>query len=118
MSAVPECCYGVEMGDDRTVVVAELVHGKPTVTARYAGDEAGIAALSRHVARGDRKRICIHACGAAALAIALGLTTLPRSEVMLVGNVALQPRPGYGGDIPASPDARAERLAVLAKRML
>lgn len=117
--SVSERCYGVEVADGQTLLVAEVVNGKAVVTGRYATDESGIQALTRHVANDTaHPRICIRTCGAVALAVAFALMAVPRGEVLMLANHALQSQRGSRGEIPSTPEARAERLAFLAQRML
>ena len=116
---VSERCYGVEVADGQTLVVAEVVNGEAAVWARYAADESGIQALTRHVANdAAHPRICIRACGAVALAVAFALTAVPRGEVLMLADHGMQFRAeSKSGTLP-TPEARAERLAFLAQRML
>lgn len=117
--SVTEHCYGVEIADGQTVILAEVVNGKPAVTARYGTDEDGIQALKRRVADGPvHARICVRTCGAVALAVAFALTAVPRGEVLMLTEHALERAPGAKGGMPPTPEARAERLALIAQRML
>lgn len=111
--------YGIDIADDGALVIAERMNGKRAVASRYPAGEIGVSALREHIAH-DRSRshVCIRACGAAALAIATGLTALPRVEVTLVTPRAIESQLRFGRDsTSASPEERAQRLARLAERL-
>lgn len=111
----PSSCYGIDIADDGAVVVAERLNGKPVVASRYAAGEPGVTALrdriSRHAAR---PRVCIRSCGAAALAVAMGLAALPGGEIMLVAPRAIESTSRAGRQPSVTPEERAQQLARLA----
>jgi hypothetical protein len=111
--------YGVDIAADGALVIADRMNGKRAVASRYPAGEAGVSALREHIAHdGSRSHVCIRACGAAALATAMGLTTIPQVEVTLVAPRAIESPLRAGRDsATASPEARAERLARLAERL-
>jgi hypothetical protein len=121
MNTCKEQCYGIDVDGDGDVIVAEDIEGSPRVTGRYRADEAGLSALKQHLGRGHRhRRICVRSSGSRALTLGLALMPLPSAEVMLVAPDALH---GYGTRRAAPPalstaEQRAQRLAVMARRML
>jgi hypothetical protein len=121
MNASKEQCYGIDVDGDGDVIVAEDIDGSPCVTGRYRADARGLSALKRHVSAGHcHRRICVRSSGSRALTVGLELIPLPLAEVMLVAPDALQ---GYGTRRAApaalaTPEQRAQRLAIMARRML
>jgi hypothetical protein len=114
-------CYGIDVDAEGggELVVAEDVDGSPRVTARYRADEAGLSALKRHLAAGHcHRRICVRSSGGPALDVGLQLIPSPGAEVMFVAPQALQPRGVRVSPPLVTPEQRAERLAVMARRML
>ena len=112
--------YGIDLNTEGDVVVAEDVDGQPRVTGRYSADDDGISALRRHIGAGrSRRRICVRCGGASALNLGLQLIPISRAEVMFVAAHALQPH-GRRTTAPAlaTAEQRAQRLAVMARRML
>jgi len=112
-------CYGIDLGDDGTLVVAERVNKMPVTTIHYPAGAAGVSALRERL-EGDpaRPSVCIRSCGAAAMAVAMSLATLPVGEVTLIAPRVIEAssRPGREAT-PANPDDRAQRLAYLAERL-
>lgn len=119
--ACSERCYGVDVSEDGTLVVAERMNGVPAASSRYPAGAAGVSALREHIESDPaRPRVCIRSCGAATLAIALGLTALPRAEVMLVAPRVIEESSARSNREPALTDseARALRLARMAERLI
>jgi hypothetical protein len=112
-------CYGIDVADDGTLVVAERLNRTPVTTVRYPAGEDGVSALRERIGRATaRPSVCIRSCGAAALAIAMGLAALPVSEVTLVAPRAIEVAARASRETePASPEDRAQRLARLAERL-
>lgn len=115
-----ERCYGVDISEDGTLVVAERMNGKPAAATRYPAGAAGVSALRERIESDPaRPRVCIRSCSAAALAIALGLTALPRAEVMLVAPRVIESSARAGREpAPTNPEERALRLARMAERLI
>ena len=109
-------CFGIDVADDGSVVVAERHSHDSEAAVRHAGGESGMCALREHIGRhGARPRVCILSSGAAALAVALGLAGLPGGEIMLVAPLAIQTAGRSGREpAPATPEGRARELARLA----
>jgi hypothetical protein len=114
-----ERCYGVDISEDGTLVVAERMNGKDAAAFHYPAGAAGVQALREHIeSDAAHPRVCIRSCSAAAMAIALGLAVLPRAEVMLVAPHTIESTGRVGRDsAPTGPEARALRLARLAERL-
>jgi len=112
-------CYGIDVAEDGTLMVAERLNRKPVTTARYPGGAAGVSALRERIERDPaRPSVCIRSCGAAALAIAMSLAALPSGEVTLVAPRAIEVATRTSRETaPASPEDRAQRLARLAERL-
>jgi hypothetical protein len=112
----PSPCYGIDIADDGAVVVAERLNGSSTAASRYAAGEPGVLALREHISRHPaRPRVCIRSCGAAALAVAMGLAALPGGEIMLVAPRAIEATARTGREGTAvTPEERAQQLARLA----
>ena len=112
----PDPCYGIDIAEDGAVVVAERLNGRPAAASRYAAGERGVLALREHISRHPaRPRVCIRSCGAAALAVALGLAALPGGEIMLVSPRAIESTGRTGREATAATtEERAQRLAHLA----
>jgi hypothetical protein len=121
MNTPKEQCYGIDVDGEGDVTVAEDIDGSPCVTGRYRADARGLSALKRHVSAGHlHRRICVRSSGTCALTVGLELIPLPLAEVMLVAPDALH---GHGARrfVPAAlatSEQRAQRLAVMARRML
>lgn len=115
----PDSCYGIDIADDGTVVVAERLNGMAAASSRYSAGEAGVVALREHISgNAARTRVCILSRGAAALAVALGLAPLPHSEIMLVAPRAIESSGRNGRETAAaSIDERARRLSRLAEHL-
>jgi hypothetical protein len=113
-------CYGIDVTETGALLVVEKMDNQLAVSMQYSADERGISALKERIANSSgARRICIRSCGAAALSVALALLAVPRLEVMLVAPRALYPMHRTGGALPlATSQARAERLVLLAERML
>ena len=115
---VAERYFGVEIADDGALVVAERQDGRRAGTARYPSGAAGVTALRDHISGlPSRPHVCIRACGSAALAVAIGLMSVPNVEVTMMAPRSIDSsRPGV--EAPASgPEADAERLAQRAERL-
>ena len=114
-----ERCYGIDIAEDGALVVAEHANGKTGTATRYPAGEAGVSAVREHIGRdAARPRICIRSCGAAALALALGLAPLPRVEVTIVAPRVIEASSRAGREPAlAGPEERAQRLARLAERL-
>jgi hypothetical protein len=114
-----ERCYGVDIAEDGALVLAEHCNGETRSATRFPAGETGISAVREHIGRdAARPRICIRACGAAALTIALGLAQLPRVEVTIVAPRVIEASSRAGREpAPAGPEERAQRLARLAERL-
>jgi len=112
-------CYGIDLAEDRALVVAERSAGKTGAATRFPAGEEGVSAVRERIVRdAARPRICIRSCNAAALAIALGFAPLPRAEVTLVAPHAIESSARSGRDpSPTGPEERAQRLARLAERL-
>jgi hypothetical protein len=120
MNTSQEQCFGIDVDVEAggELVVAEDVDGSPRVTGRYRADETGLSALKRYIASGHcHRRICVRSGGGRALNVGLQLIPIPSAEVMFVAPYALQPR-GPAATPLSTPEQRAERLAVMARRML
>jgi hypothetical protein len=115
-----ERCFGIDIAEDGALVVAERLNGKTATTSRFPSGTAGMSALRDHIGtHPSRPRICIRSCGAAALAIAMGLAPLPRAEVTLVAPRAIEASSRAGREPAlAGPEERAQRLAHLAARLV
>jgi hypothetical protein len=115
-----ERCYGVDIADDGVLVVAARAHGHTGAAARFPAGAAGVSALRQHIGSDPaRPRICIRSCGAATMAIAMGLATLPGVEVTLVAPRAIESSSRAGREPrQAAPEERAQRLAQLAARLV
>ncbi|MDB5927938.1 MAG: hypothetical protein JWN13_6874 [Betaproteobacteria bacterium] len=113
-------CYGIEVDDTGSMVMVERIDGKAMLPVCYQANSEGMTALKHTVAKpGESGRICIRSCGAAALGVALALIALPHLEILLIAPHALYPMHRTGGaPILATAEARAERLAFLAERMI
>lgn len=111
--------FGVEIADGGELVVAERQGGRRAGVARYPSGAVGVTALREHISHlPSRPHVCIHACrGGAALAVAVGLMSVPQVEVTMISPLVIESR--HSGAAPASmdPEARAERLAQRAERL-
>jgi hypothetical protein len=112
-------CYGIDVAEDGTLVVAARLNKVPVATVRYPAGEAGVFAVRERIGRAAARRsVCIRSCGSAALAIALGLAALPTGEVTLVAPRTIEVAARASRETaPASPEDRAQRLARLAERL-
>ncbi len=111
-------CYGVDLADDGTLFVAERVNKTPGTTVRYPAGAAGVSALrERLINDAVRPSVCIRSCGAAAMAIAMSLATLPVGEVTLIASRAVQTSRSGHDTTSENPEERAQRLAYLAERL-
>ena len=82
---------GVDFAEDGALVVAERQDGRGVGTQHYPAGSAGLAALREHIAnQHSRPHICVRSCGAAALAVATGLLSVPRVEVTMVAPHAIE----------------------------
>ncbi len=115
-----ERCYGVDIAEDGALVVAERANGQTGTAIRFPAGEAGVSAVREHIGRdAARPRICIRSCGAAAMAIAMGLAPLPRVEVTLIAPRVIEASFRAGRDPAlAGPEDRAQWLAKLAERLV
>lgn len=112
-------CYGIDLAEDGTMIVAERVNKIPVTTVHYPAGAAGVSALHERLGRGTaRPNVCIRSCGAATMAIAMSLATLPVGEVTLIAPRVIEAssRPGREAT-PANLEERAQRLAYLAERL-
>ena len=111
--------FGIDLNNDGDVVVAEDIDGSPRVTARYRADHAGISALRRHIGTGrSHRRICVRCADASGLDLGLQLIPISSAEVMFVAPHALQTQGVRTAPPLATAEERAQRLAVMARRML
>ncbi len=111
--------YGIDVAEDGTLIVAERLNRTPVTTVHYPAGTAGVSALRERVGRDPaRPNVCIRSCGAAAMAVAMSLATLPVGEVTLIAPRVIETssRPGRE-TTPTSPEERAQRLACLAERL-
>ena len=109
--------FGVEFADDGELVVAERQDGCRAGTARYPSGPAGVAALCEHMRRqASRPHVCIRACGGAALAVAIGLMSVPNVEVTMMAPRSIDSRRPVEA-VAAGPEADAERLAQRAEKL-
>jgi len=110
--------FGVEVTDDGALVVAERQDGRRAGAERYPSGTAGISALRDHICGfHSRPHVCIHACGSSALAVAVGLMSVPLVEVTMVSPRAIGPHQIGGEPVSMEPEARAERLARRAEKL-
>ena len=117
-STCRERYIGVDVATDGSLIVAEREDGHRAGTLHFEAGDSGLAALRAHLAAQHAKpHVCVRACGAAALAVALGLTSLPGAEVTLVAARSLEPRRAGVAMTPANADERAEQLARRAERL-
>ena len=108
--------FGVDVGDDGALVVAERQDGRRAGVTKYPCGTAGVSALRDHICGfQSRPHVCIRACGGAALAVAVGLMSVPKVEVTMVAPRALEMRRTGVEATAAEPEARAERLAQRAE---
>lgn len=101
------------------MVVAERVNKISVTTVHYPAGAAGVSALRERLGRDSaRPSVCIRFCGAAAMAIAMSLATLPVGEVTLIAPRMIEASSRAGREAtPTNPDDRAQRLAYLAERL-
>src|SRR5476651_279969 len=110
--------FGVEVTEDGALVVAERQDGRRAGTARYPAGAAGVSELRDHICGlQSRPHVCIRACGGAALAVAVGLMSVPKVEVTMVAPRALEMRRAGVEPTTAEAEAFAERLARRAERL-
>jgi hypothetical protein len=115
---VAERYFGVEIADDGGLVVAERQDGRRACVARYPSGPTGVTALRDHIADlPSRPHVCIQACGGAALAVAVGLMSVPLVEVTMIAPRAIEARRAGVELVSMEPEARAERLAQRAERL-
>jgi hypothetical protein len=117
LSQLPsERYFGVDVGDDGALVVAERQDGRRAGVTKYPCGTAGVSALRDHISGfQSRPHVCIRACGGAALAVAVGLMSVPKVEVTMVAPRALEMRRAEA--TAGEPEARAEHLAQRAERL-
>ena len=110
--------FGVDVTEDGALVVAERQDGRRAGTARYPAGAAGVSELRDHICGlQSRPHVCIRACGGAALAVAVGLMSVPRVEVTMVAPRALEMRRAGVEPTTAEAEGRAERLAQRAEHL-
>jgi hypothetical protein len=110
--------FGVDFAADGGLVVAERQDGRRTCVGRYPSGPAGVAALRDHIAGlPSRPHVCIRACGGAALAVAVGLMSVPMVEVTMVAPPAVEARRAGTEPPSTTPEALAEHLALRAERL-
>ena len=115
---VTERYIGVDVADDGALVIAERQDGRRAGTHHFPSGTAGVSALREHIAaQHSRPHICVRACGAAALAVATGLLSVPRVEVTLVTPKTIETRRAGAAVAPMTADERAEHLARRAERL-
>jgi len=103
--------FGVEITADGKLVVAHRKDGAALQPRHFPAGAAGARALREHIERQNtHPHVCIRACGGAAIGVATALIPVPGVEVTVVAAPA-------AGEAPATPEARAERLAKLAERL-
>ena len=109
---------GVDVADDGELVIAERQDGRRAGTHHFPAGSAGVEALREHIAaQHSRPHVCVRACGAAALAVATGLLSVPRVEVTLVSPKTIEFRRAGAVPVPMNADERAEQLARRAERL-
>jgi hypothetical protein len=115
-----ECCYGVDIAEDGTLVVVQRMGGRPLVATRHPAGPTGLSALREQIGGNPaRPRVCIRSSGAAALALAIGLMPLARAEITLVAPRAIEVSRGADGpSAQARAVERARLLADLASRLV
>ncbi len=115
-----ERCYGIDIAEDGALVLAEYSNGRCGDATRYPAGAEGVSAVREHIGReAAQPRICIRACGAVALGVALGLAPLPRVEVTLLAPRVIEASARAGREaMPGGPEERAQWLARLAKRLV
>jgi len=110
--------FGVEVTDDGALVVAERQDGRRAGAERYPSGAAGIRALRDHICGfHSRPHVCIHACGSSALAVAVGLMSVPAVEVTMISPRVVEARHTGAEPVSMEPEARAERLARRAEQL-
>jgi hypothetical protein len=115
-----EPCYGVDIDDDGSVVVAEYGNGVDKPMLRFPAGTGGAVAVRERVGRNPtRARVCIRSSGSFAFGIAVALMALPSVEVALIAPRAAEhsgrARPSH---VLPSAEERAQSLAQLAKRFI
>jgi hypothetical protein len=107
-----ETYFGVDIGPEGRLIVAERASGKPAAVTEYPAGDQGASALRRHIEQEHaHPHVCIRSCGAAALGLATALIPVPGIDVTLVSPAAMEAQ----ADI--QPAERAVRLARLAERL-
>ena len=115
---VTERYIGVDVADDGGLVIAERQDGRRAGTHHFPSGSAGVEALREHIAaQHARPHVCVRACGAAALAVATGLLTVPQVEVTLISPRTIEWRRTGADAAPMNADERAEHLARRAERL-
>lgn len=80
-----EPCYGADIAEYGSIVVAEYRDGIAATACRYPAVTDGAAALRERIGRtSTRVRVCIRSCGAAALSVAVALMARSTAEVTLI----------------------------------
>jgi hypothetical protein len=115
---VTERYIGVDVADDGELVIAERQDGRRAGSRHFPAGSAGVSALREHIAaQRSRPHVCVRACGAAALAVATGLLTVPQVEVTLISPRTIEWRRPGADAAPMNADERAEHLARRAERL-
>ena len=110
--------FGVDFAADGGLVVAERQDGRRACVGRYPSGPEGVAALRDHIAGlPSRPHVCIQACSGAALAVAVGLMSVPMVEVTMVAPRTVEARRAGTEPVSLTTEAHAERLAQRAERL-
>jgi hypothetical protein len=108
-----ETCFGVDITPDGRLVVAERMNGRPVGVTEFPAGRPGAQALREHIEhQSAHPRVCIKACGAAALGLATALIPVPGIDVTLVAARTVREAPAA-----MSAEEHAVSLARLAERL-
>ncbi|MFO1432976.1 MAG: hypothetical protein U1F76_23180 [Candidatus Competibacteraceae bacterium] len=79
--------FGIELRDDRWLMVAHRCHGRPCFHRRFNYSVGSLSALVAFIrARATQPRVCMNAVGEAAIKVALQLGRLTEAEVVLLSS--------------------------------
>jgi len=121
---IPESCFGIDIVDDRWLVVAQRQDGKSVPCKRFDNTTDGFASLLKFIRDTAAKpKVCIKSAGRTALTIALRLCGIPQAEVILLSHDGLQQIKSRAQSIgtkisEADHMVAAEILARCAERMI